>query len=108
MPTRGIAHFSRRVAARLERELIDRNILRRNQPDVGAIHSAGKIGGFGGNEVTLAVIQENRHEMRVEKRSDDKIGEFVSIHVPRGDLKAAGRPDNADSRFGSGTEVKVD
>jgi len=66
MPTRGRAHFSRRVAAGLERELARRNILRRNEVELGAIHSAGKIRGFGGNEVTLAVIQENRHEMRVE------------------------------------------
>jgi len=108
MPTRGRDHFSRRLAARLERELTRRNVLRRNEVEVGAIHSAGKIGGFGGNEVTLAVIQENRHEMRIERRSDDKIGEFVSVHVPRRYLQAARRGDNADSRFGSGTEVKVD
>jgi len=108
MPTRGRAHFSRRVAARLERELTRRNVLRRNEVEVGATHSAGKIGGFSRNEVTLAVIQENRHEMRIENRSDDKIGEFVPIHVPRGDLQAAGRADNADSGFGTGTEVKVD
>ena len=108
MPTRGRAHFSRRVSARLERELTRGNVLRRNKVEVGATHSAGKIGGLGGNEVTLAIIQENRHEMRVEKRSDDKIGEFVSVHVPRRDLQASRRANNADSSFGPGTEVKVD
>ena len=86
----------------------DGNILRRKQAKFRPLHSAGKIGGFGENEVTFTIIQENRHELRVKKRSDDKIGELVSVHVSWSDLQAPGRPDKADCGFGSGTEIKVD
>jgi hypothetical protein len=108
IPIRRSARISRRAAAWLKRELSPGMIVRRNQAKVRAFPRGGKIGGFGGNEVTFAVIQENRHELRVEKRSDDKIGELVAIHILRGNLKTPGRADNADRRFAPGAEVKVE
>src|ERR1700720_1603812 len=108
MPTRQSVRLSRRAAAWLERELIREEVAGREQAEGRSFPRAGKRGGLGGSKVALAVIQENRYELRVEKRSDDKIGELVSVHILRSNLKPPRRPDNADRGFVPGTEVQVD
>ena len=84
------------------------NIIGRRQAEVSPLPRAGKQSGLGGSEIAFAVIQENRHELRVEKRSDDKIGELVSIHILRGNLKTTGWAHNADRGFTPRAEVQVD
>ena len=72
------------------------------------VHRTWKIRGLGRNEVALAVVQKNRDEVGIQKRSNDEIGKFVPIHILRSNLKPAGRPDDADGWLVSGAEVKVD
>jgi len=85
----------------------------RNHPgcaevEAGPFQSAGIVRGFRGNEVSLAIVQEDHLEFGVKKRSNDQIRELVSVDISRGDLHSPGRTDKPDSSLVTAAEIDVD
>lgn len=108
MPARRITRLCLHAASRLKRKQPRRSVLGDDETEASPFQSAGIVGGFRGNEVSLAIVQQDNYEFGVEKRSDDQIRELVTVDVSRRNLHSPGRTDKTDSGLMASTEIEVD
>jgi len=100
--------FSVRAAIFPEGDSVGDGVFGRKQDGVCALANFREAGAIGNLKVTATIIEKDGHEMRIEERGDNEIGEFVSVHILRGDLETTGWPEYADCGLRAGAKLQVE